>query len=97
MPWNSPGNSTGVGCHSLLQGIFPTQGSNLGLLHGSQILYRLSHQVWDGFEFGIKLVYLLMIPTVDASKRHRDLIYLQARQKWGNNIPSIIVRVLWLG
>ena len=31
-PWNYPDNNTGVGCHSLLQGIFPTQGSNLGLL-----------------------------------------------------------------
>ena len=31
-------------CHALLQGIFLTQGSNLGLLHGRQILYRLSHQ-----------------------------------------------------
>ena len=34
----------GVGFHSLLQGIFPTQGSNLGLLHCRQILYHLSHQ-----------------------------------------------------
>ena len=32
-PWNSPGKNTGVGCHSLLQGIFPTQGLNLGFLH----------------------------------------------------------------
>ena len=40
-PWDSPGNNTGVGCHSLLQGIFPTQG--LGLLHSRQILYHLSH------------------------------------------------------
>ena len=31
-PWNSPGKNTGVGCHALLQGIFPTQGSNLPLL-----------------------------------------------------------------
>ena len=36
--------STGVGCHFLLQGIFPTQGSNPGLLHCTQILYHLSHQ-----------------------------------------------------
>ena len=35
---DSPGKNTGVGCHSLLQGIFPTQGSNLGLLHCRQIL-----------------------------------------------------------
>ena len=40
--WNSPGKNTGVGCHSLLQGIFPTQGSNLGCLHCRQILYHLS-------------------------------------------------------
>ena len=42
-PWNSPGKNTGVGHHSLLQGIFPTQGSNLGLLHCRRILYCLSH------------------------------------------------------
>ena len=43
-PWNSPGKNTGVGNHSLLQGIFPTQGSNPGLLLCRQILQRLSHQ-----------------------------------------------------
>ena len=43
-PWNSPGKNTGVGSHSLLQGIFPIQGSNPGLLHCRQILYHLSHQ-----------------------------------------------------
>ena len=43
-PRDSPGKSTGVGCHFLLQGIFPTQGSNLGLPHCRQVPYRLSHQ-----------------------------------------------------
>ena len=43
-PWDSPGKNTGVGCHSLLQGIFRTQGSNPGVLHCRQILYQLSHQ-----------------------------------------------------
>ena len=43
-PWNSPGKNTGVDCHSLLQEIFLTQESNLGLLHFRQILYYLSHQ-----------------------------------------------------
>ena len=42
-PWDSPGKDTGVGCHALLQGIFPTQRSNPGLLHCSWILYHLSH------------------------------------------------------
>ena len=41
---DSPGKNTGVGCHALLQGIFPTQGSNPGLPHCRQILYHLSHQ-----------------------------------------------------
>ena len=41
---NSPGQNTGVGSLSLLQGIFPTQGSNPGLPHCRQILYQLSHQ-----------------------------------------------------
>ena len=43
-PWDSPGKNTGVHSHSLLQGIFPTQGLNLGLLHCRQILYHLSYQ-----------------------------------------------------
>ena len=43
-PWDFPGKSTGVGCHFLLQGIFPTQGLNPGLLHCRQTLYPLSHQ-----------------------------------------------------
>src|SRR5574341_326123 len=46
-PPNFPGKNTGVGCHLLLQGIFPTQGLNLGLLwllQCRQILYHLSHQ-----------------------------------------------------
>ena len=43
-PWDFPGKNTGVGCHFLLQGIFPTQGSNLGLLHCRQTLHHLSHQ-----------------------------------------------------
>ena len=43
-PWNSPGQNAGVGTLSLLQGIFPTQGSNPGLLHCRRVLYHLSHQ-----------------------------------------------------
>ena len=43
-PWNSPGKNTGVGYHSLFQGIFPTQRSNPGLPHCRQMLYHLNHQ-----------------------------------------------------
>ena len=47
-PWTvdyeATGKSTGVGCHFLLQGISPTQGTNLGLLYCRWILNQLSHQ-----------------------------------------------------
>ena len=43
---------TGVGCHSLPQGIFPTQGLNPGLLHCRQILYQLSHLTGDLISLG---------------------------------------------
>ena len=41
---DSPGKNTGVGCHTLLQRIFPTQGLNLGLPHFRHFLDHLSHQ-----------------------------------------------------
>ena len=41
---DSPGKNTRVGCHALLQGIFPTQGSNPDLPHCKQVLYQLSYQ-----------------------------------------------------
>jgi len=44
MNWNSPSQNTGVGRHSLLQQIFPTQGSNSSLSHCRRILYQLNHQ-----------------------------------------------------
>ena len=39
-PWDFPGKNTGMGCHFLLKGIFPTQESKPHLLHCRQILYR---------------------------------------------------------
>ena len=48
---DSPDKNTGVSCHTLLQGIFPTQGSNPGLLHCRWILYHLSHQGSPDYEF----------------------------------------------
>ena len=43
MSWDSPGKNTGVGCHCLLKGIFPTQGLNPGL-HCRQVLHCLSYR-----------------------------------------------------
>ena len=58
-PWNSPGKNTGVGSHSLRQGIFQTQGSNPDLLHCRQILYHLGH-------CAVCLVWLFVTPWTVA-------------------------------
>ena len=64
-PWNSPGHNSGVGSLSLLQGIFPTQGSNPGLPHCRWILYQLSHKgsptICTTFNSSTKSIYLYII------------------------------------
>ena len=61
-PWNFPGGNTGVGCHFLLQGIFPTQGSTSVSCIGRQILLPLSYlgslptyHAWDKYRLAIVL------------------------------------------
>ena len=79
--WNSLGQNTGVGSHSLFQGIFPTQGSNPSLPHCRWILYQLSHQgsprivEWVGY-----------YPFSCRSSRHRN----RTRVSWiaGNSLPA---------
>ena len=61
---NSPGKNTGVGSQSLLQAIFPIQGSNLGLLLCRNILYHLSHQ---------GSLYTLLIPWPLCLALSRDM------------------------
>ena len=60
---DSPGKNIGMGCYSLLQGIFATQGSNLGLPHCRQILYHLSQQ---GSPSGIVAIRLSKPLNVDG-------------------------------
>ena len=71
-PWNSLDQNTGVCSHCLLQGIFPTQGLDTGLLHCGQILYQLSHQ-GSPISFIMFWIYLwkpqcsrCMVPTAMA-------------------------------
>ena len=79
-PWNSPGQNTGVGSLSLLQGIFPTQGSNPGLPHRRQILYHPSHQgSWlKGWMWKVKVTQLC--PTLCNSMDYTIHGILQARK-----------------
>ena len=65
-PWNFPGQNTGVGSLSLLQGIFPIQGSNPGLPQCRQILYQLSHKMGreiDNYKVVCLLPFSLQIYT----------------------------------
>ena len=61
---DSPGKNTGVGCHDLLQGIFPTQGSNPGLSHCRRILYQLSYQGSPGNRLGLLFFQNLRINSL---------------------------------
>ena len=65
-PWNSPGQNTGVGSLSLLQGIFPTQGPNPGLPHCRQILYQLSHKGSPK--------YVMVLPNSQTQKNRHHII-----------------------
>ena len=80
-PWDFPGKNTGVGCHSLLQGIFLTQGSNPCFLNCRQILYQLSHQAFS------------YITTVQWSNQEIDTI-LSSKLQWNsdyNNDWAVVV------
>ena len=82
-PCKSPGKDTGVGSHSLLQGIFPTQGSNLSLPHCRQILYHLSNQgsicnngnvLWKYLKSADMPVTLLSTFTIKGSAKFQNLV-----------------------
>ena len=90
-PWDSPGKNTGVGCHFLLQRIFPTQGLNPGLLHCRQILY-----CWDATEallnhqrspsevttIGIYLLRGVTLYAKNSAKHFRDWTFLVLKIIW---------------
>ena len=63
-PWNSLGQNTGVGSLSLLQGIFPTQGSNPGLLHRRKILDQLSKGSLEHQDAAAAAMSLQLCPTL---------------------------------
>ena len=85
-PWNFPGKNTGVVSHSLLQGIFPTHGSNPGLLHCRWILYYLSHQGNPVETIMLaKLIYILnAIPIKIPSAFCVDIHKVILKYIWNN-------------
>ena len=81
-PWDSPGKNTEVGCHFLLQGIFPTQGSNLGLPHCRKTLYRLSHQE------DLVMWWKLSVKETQCSGSDKKSIMLEAKTAKTNSAES---------
>ena len=94
-PWDFPGNSTGVDCHFLLQGIFPTQGSNPGLPHHRQTLYRLSHQ---GsvllFTRGQTMVEVMKIMATSFKRSHVCTATLRV-PNWESQFLGRLIRSPW--
>ena len=77
-PWNFPGQNTGVGSLSLLQGIFLTQGSNPDLPHCRQILYQLNHKGSRGIHqkkepLSPSLWGVRSLPLKRTTSKHRGL------------------------
>ena len=100
-PWNSPGQNTVVGSLSLLQGIFPTQGSNPGLLNCRQILYQLSHNgnprilEWVAFPFsspGIDLPNPGIEPGSPALQVDSLLTELSGKPDTLHNVHTYLLR-----
>ena len=70
-----------VGCHSLLRGIFPTQGINLGLLRCRRILYHLSHR-----GFSLSEVYLFY----DLIVSYTVILWFRKMFKYQGKLANII-------
>ena len=99
---NSPGQNTGVGSLSLLQGIFPTQRSNPSLLHCRQILYQLSHKgspslSWIlhllSFDSSYYILYMVLTFTALSSQTTLCSSSLFELHKGG---PSTIYKRQWI-
>ena len=83
-PWDFPGKNTGVGCHALLQGIFPTQGPNLFSYIsciGRGVLYHLCHQYDIPKEYLITTFHLIVILIHRASLVAQTVKNLPARRE----------------
>ena len=98
-PWNSPGQNTGVGSCSLLQGIFPTQGSNPGLLHCRWIFYHLGQsvilkEIWEG----TSQMYSGNLPSCISRFKHHFLSVPSSCSPVKPFLPSIVLskkNIMW--
>ena len=91
--WDSPDKNTGVGCHSLLQGIFPTQGLNprlLSLLHWQVSSSLLAPPGEPPLSFRLTYPTAYLISPVSQLICASDLTYIKSR------VPFLEGRVSWV-
>ena len=81
-PWNSPGQNTGMGSRCLLQGIFPTQGSNPSLPHCRQILYQKSHRGSPRKQGGEAVFIKVRLRTGSASLEAHSVVQADLGSTW---------------
>ena len=91
-PWDSPGRSTGVGCHALLQGIFLIQRSNPHILHWRQILYywaTTETPSWfiDGHNFAVTSHGEGRMELSGTSIR-AQISFMMVLPSWPNHLPN---------
>ena len=98
-PWNSPGKSTGVGCHSLLQGIFLTQGSNLVVVMVLPIVHMEGQgRVWrlggrKALSFNPVVTRLTKEPACVGGKGDSEI--LKSEELHHPNFPQASCWLLW--
>ena len=95
-PWNSPGQNTGIGNISLLQGIFPTQGSNPSLPHCRWILYQLSHRITTNcgkfLETGIPILPASWETCMQVKKQQ---LKLNMKQQTGSKLGKGYIKTIY--
>ena len=92
---DSPGKNIGVGCHALLQGIFPTQGLNPGLPHCRRILYQLSHKGSPTYSRHLCLIYLAQLVKNPPAMQETQFDSWVGKILWRRE--SLHTPVFWLG
>ena len=87
-PWNSPGQNTGVGSLSLLQRIYPTQGSNPGLPLCRWILYQLGRKGNpNSLRWGINRLLYTDIPFLPSPLQYTATYRQSPTPAWGGGGP----------
>ena len=105
-PWDSPGRNTGVGCHALLQGIFPTQWSNLHLLSlplapPDFLLFSLHYFQRSFYSCSYRIFLCCLGPQITLNCRQMLLLSQRRLRSWMDSFPlqstsSVILEPLFL-